>query len=103
MKRIIKRLKNLFDEIFTDSEAKEKRLIEQELPDGQIEIILDILKKYKITSALECEITNDSEQYKGIFKKKGYLYNIEDDSVIYTISMDDQKTKYKIFNRCKRC
>ena len=80
-------LKSLFNELFTDPEVKEKRFIEQELSDEQAKIILNLLKKYKIFITLEYEIINDSDQHNGIFKKRGYLYKTEDESVICTIAM----------------
>lgn len=89
-KEDIRNLKLLFDEIFIDSKVKELNAIEGELADEQLEIILNVLKKNKIIIILEYKIINNLGQYNGIFRRRGYLYNIEGDSVIYTIAMGEK-------------
>ena len=89
-KEDIRNLKLLFDEIFIDSKVKELNAIEGELADEQLEIILNVLKKYKIIIVLEYKIINNLGQYNGIFRRRGYLYKIEGDSVIYTIAMGEK-------------
>ena len=89
-KEDIRNLKLLFDEIFIDSKVKELNAIEGELADEQLEIILNVLKKNKIIIVLEYKIINNLGQYNGIFRRRGYLYKIEGDSVIYTIAMGEK-------------
>ena len=89
-KEDIRSLKLLFDEIFVDSKVKELNAIEGELADEQLEIILNVLKKNKIIIILEYKIINNLGQYNGIFRRRGYLYKIEGDSVIYTIAMGEK-------------
>ena len=89
-KEDIRNLKLLFDEIFIDSKVKELNAIEGELADEQLEIILNVLKKNKIIIILEYKIINNLGQYNGIFRRRGYLYKIEGDSVIYTIAMGEK-------------
>lgn len=82
-------LKSLFDEIFKDSQIYEKNIVEDEFPEEQLKIILEVLKENKIICLLEYEIINNLGLYNSLYKNRGYLYfhNIEDDSVSYTIAM----------------
>ena len=80
-------LKSLFDKIFTDSEIKQKNVIKGKTPDEQIGIILKVLENNKIISKLEYEIINNLGEYNSNYRKRGYLDNIEGDSIIYTICM----------------
>ena len=91
-KEDIKSLKSLFDDLFVNYEVKEINFVEDELTDEQIEIVLKVLKNNKIISVLEYEIINDADQYNGLYRKRGYLYNTRDDSVIYTIAMGRKPT-----------
>ena len=85
-------LKTLFDEIFKDSDVKEKSLIDEEITEEQLKIILNILEHNKIFYKLEYEILNDSKIKNIKYKKSGYIYEIKDESVIYTIVMGEKPT-----------
>ena len=85
-------LKELFDEIFQDSENKEKSVEDGDLTKEQVKMILDVLERNKITSNLEYEILENASKYNMKFKKRGYTYEIEDESIIYTIAMGEKNT-----------
>ena len=85
-------LKTLFDEIFKDSDVKEKSLIDEEIAEEQLKIILNVLEHNKIFYKLEYEILNDSKIKNIKYKKSGYIYEIKDESVIYTIVMGEKPT-----------
>ena len=87
-----KKLKTLFEEIFKDSDVKEKAAIDGELTADQINIILNVLEHNKILSKLEYEILNDSKINNRKYGKRGYIYEVEDESVLYTISMGEKPT-----------
>ena len=85
-------LKELFDKIFQDSENKEKSVEDGDLTKEQVKMILDVLERNKITSNLEYEILENASKYNMKFKKRGYTYEIEDESIIYTIAMGEKNT-----------
>ena len=85
-------LKSLFDEIFKDSNVKEKSITDGEISGDQLNIIINVLEHNKIISKLEYEILNDSKINNIKYKKKGYIYEIENESVIYTIAMGEKPT-----------
>ena len=85
-------LKTLFDEIFKDSDVKEKSLIDEEIAEEQLKIILNVLEHNKIFYKLEYEILNDSKTKNIKYKKSGYIYEIVDESAIYTIVMGEKPT-----------
>ena len=87
-----KKLKTLFDEIFKDSDVTEKSVIDGEITGDQLNIILNVLEHNKIISKLDYEILNDSKINNKKYKKRGYIYEIEDESVIYTIVMGEKPT-----------
>ena len=99
-------LKDLFDELFKNSEAKVKGVIDKMLTPTQIKIISDVLEKNKILIKLEYEIINGLSQHNQKYNKRGYYYEVEKDGgVTYTIAMgqkpsagysiDVQKVKIK--------
>ena len=92
------KLKELFDEIFQDSDVKEKTFRNGELTSSQKKVIFNILDKNKIISVLDYEIIKNTDVYKMKYEKRGYIYEIEDDeSVIYTIAMGQMpSTGYSI-------
>ena len=92
------KLKELFDEIFQESDAKEKTFRNGELTSSQKKVIFNILDKNKIISVLDYEIIKNTNVYKMKYEKRGYIYEIEDDkSVIYTIAMGQMpSTGYSI-------
>ena len=51
-----------------------------------------ILENNKLIPILKYEVLNNSEKYNNKYKKRGYSYEIEDDSesVIYTIAMGEK-------------
>ena len=82
------KFKALFDEIFQDSDVKEKTFRNGELTSSQKKVIFNILDKNKIISVLDYEIIKNTNVYKMKYEKRGYIYEIEDDkSVVYTIAM----------------
>ena len=85
-------LKALFDEIFENSDVKEKSVVNGDITEEQIKIILNVLDHNKISSNLEYEILGNTGKYNMKFKKRGYTYEIEDESVIYTIAMGEKNT-----------
>ena len=85
-------LKALFDEIFKDSIVKEKSLIDEEITEEQLKMILYVLEHNKIFYKLEYEILNDSKIDNMKIKERGYVYEIKDESVIYTIIMGEKPT-----------
>ena len=85
-------LKALFDDVFKDSNVKEKSITDGDITVDQIKIILDILERNEITSNLKYEILGNIGKYNMNFKKRGYIYEIEDESVIYTIAMGEKTT-----------
>ena len=93
-KEDIKSLKALFEDIFINYEVKEIDYVENELSDEQVKIILKVLKNNKIITSIEYEIidVDDSEQYNGLFRHRGYLLSMKDGSIIYTISMGKKPT-----------
>lgn len=91
-KEDIKSLNSLFDDIFINYEIKEINFVDDELTEEQKKIILKILKNNKIISILEYEIIEDDNNYNGLYRKRGYLYNSKEDSVIYTIAMGKKPT-----------
>ena len=88
----IKILKALFDEIFENSDVKEKSVVDGDITEEQVKIILNVLEHNKISSNLEYEILGNTGKYNSKFKKRGYTYEIEDESVIYTIGMGEKNT-----------
>jgi len=93
-----KKFKKLLDEIFQDSDDKEKTLKSGGLTSAQKRIIFNILDNNKINTPLEYEIIKNTNVYKMKYEKRGYIYEIEDDeSVVYTIAMGQMpSTGYSI-------
>ena len=89
-----KNLKTLFDEIFEDSEDKEKSIADGDISEEQIKIILDVLGHNKVMIMLEYEILESGQSDQ--FKKKGYIYEMEDESVVYTIGLGEKTVGYSI-------
>ena len=87
-------LKTLFDEIFKDSDDKEKSIIDEDITEVQLKKILNILEHNKIIAILEYEILDSINDEK--LTKKGYIYEMEDESVIYTIGMGEKTVGYSI-------
>jgi len=92
------KLKELFDEIFQDSDVIEKTFRNGELNSSQKKVIFSVLDRNKIISVLDYEIIKNTNDYKKKYEKRGYIYEIEDDeSVIYTIAMGQMpSTGYSI-------
>ena len=80
-------LEILFNELFKDSDTKLKNIVHSKSPEEEIDVILDVLENNKIITNLEYKVINNLGEYNSIYRKRGYLYNIEDDSVIYTIAI----------------
>lgn len=80
-------LKSLFDEIFKDSNEKQKRVNEENLNEAQLGTILDILEKYEIFLQLKYEIIKDEDYYNSTYSERGYSYVIEKEKAIYTIAL----------------
>ena len=85
-------LEILFNELFKDSDTKLKNIVHSKSPEEEIDVILDVLENNKIITNLEYKVINNLGEYNSIYRKRGYLYNIEDDSVIYTIAMGEKKS-----------
>ena len=85
-------LKSLLDEYLLKSSIKEKTVYYGELPEDQIQIIINVLEKNKIISILKYEILNNNEKYNNKYEERGYNYEIEEksESVIYTIAMGEK-------------
>ena len=84
-------LKVLFDELFKNSDTKQKSLFDEELSVKHNEIITSILERNKILFKLEYKIINNLNQFNNVkYKEKGYSYEEEDDGVIYTIAMGEK-------------
>ena len=79
-------LRYLFDNIFEDSDSREKSIVAEDLTFELKLIILNIIEKIKNSYTLEYEILNN-HLYNNKYKNKGYTYEMEDESVIYTIAM----------------
>ena len=69
-----KKLKKLLDEIFQDSDDKEKTLKSGELTSAQKRIIFNILDNNKVNTPLEYEIIKNNNVYKMKYEKRGYIY-----------------------------
>ena len=71
---------------------KKKTIFYDEIPDTQTDMIIMILENNKLIPILKYEVLNNSEKYNNKYKKRGYSYEIEDDSesVIYTIAMGEK-------------
>ena len=87
-------LKSLFEEIFKDSDDKEKSVIDGDITEEQMKKILNVLDHNKIMTILEYEILESGEDKK--LTKKGYIYEMEDESAIYTIGMGEKTVGYSI-------
>ena len=87
-------LKSLFEEIFKDSDGKEKSVIDGDITEEQMKKILNVLDHNKIMTILEYEIFESREDKK--LTKKGYIYEMEDESAIYTIGMGEKTVGYSI-------
>jgi hypothetical protein len=87
-------LKSLFEEIFKDSDDKEKSVTEGDITEEQMKKILNVLDHNKIMTILEYEILESGEDKK--LTKKGYIYEMEDESAIYTIGMGEKTVGYSI-------
>ena len=87
-------LKSLFEEIFKDSDGKEKSVIDGDITEEQMKKILNVLDHNKIMTILEYEILESGEDKK--LTKKGYIYEMEDESAIYTIGMGEKTVGYSI-------
>ena len=83
-------LKNLFEEVFQNSNLKEKS--DMELTSAQKRIIIKILNDYDIFSLLKYEILKNLNSNKK-YKERGYICEIQDDdSVLCTIAMGEMPT-----------
>ena len=89
-----KNFKTLFDDIFEDSDDKEKSIADGDISEEQIKIILDVLGHNKVMIMLEYEILESGQSDQ--FKKKGYIYEMEDESVVYTIGLGEKTVGYSI-------
>ena len=87
-------LKSLFEEIFKDSDDKEKSVTDGDITEEQMKKILNVLDHNKIITILEYEILESGEDKK--LTKKGYIYEMEDESAIYTIGMGEKTVGYSI-------
>ena len=87
-----KTLKALFDKIFEDSDHKEKSVVDGDITEEQVKMIVNILENNKITSKLEYKILDNLGKYNTKYKKRGYTYEMEDESVLYTIAMGEKTT-----------
>ena len=88
-----KALKLLFEEIFKNSNLKEKSIYDGELlTNEQIDIIFKILENNNIISKLEYKIINNLSSYNQKYSQKGFSYETENDSVIYTVAMGEKTT-----------
>jgi len=91
-KEDIQTLKSLFADLFVNFEIKEINSLKNELTDQQKEIVVKVLKNNKIISSIEYEIVKNPKHSYGFIKKRGYLYKIEDGSVLFIISMGRRRT-----------
>ena len=87
-------LKTLFEEIFIDKKTKEKTVNDINLTEAQLKIILDFLEKYAGFVKLKYEIIKDEDEdhryYNDTYSERGYSYEIQNEGVIYTISIGQQ-------------
>lgn len=93
-KEEIKNLTFLFDELFNNTNEKEKRIQENELTYEQKEIINTIFKNNEIfIPQLKYEILNDTIDYDSKYSKRGYyIEKMNNDSVIVTIALGLKNT-----------
>ena len=70
-------LKSLFDEIFKDSNVKEKSITDGEISGDQLNIIINVLEHNKIISKLEYEIINDSKINNIKYKKRAIYMKLK--------------------------
>ena len=87
-------LKSLFEEIFKNSDDKEKSVTDGDITEEQMKKILNVLDHNKIMTILEYEILESGEDKK--LTKKSYIYEMEDESAIYTIGMGEKTVGYSI-------
>ena len=87
-------LKSLFEEIFKNSDDKEKSVTDGDITEEQMKKILNVLDHNKIMTILEYEILENGEDKK--LTKKGYIYEMEDESAIYTIGIGEKTVGYSI-------
>ena len=80
-------LKELFDELFKDSNKKERSVFDDQLSARQFRIISNIFQRNNILNILEYKIINNLNQYNKEYKERGYIFEEENDGVTYIISM----------------
>ena len=95
-KEEIKNLTILFDQVFNNSNVKEKTINEKELTDEQKETINTIFNKNGIIiERINYEILNDTNDYDSKYSKRGYYIeaNNNSNSMIVIIAMGSKKSE----------
>ena len=83
------KLEALFNEIFKDSELKEK-VANEVLTSQQLEVIFNIFENNNITLELKYEIINKNDFYSKQYNKRGYYNEKVEDTLICTIAMGEK-------------